>query len=99
MSKRPTMTVMLEKAQASRAEKVQVSLGAPMTKRQRQIFDFIKRHVSKFGFPPTCAEIAESFGFTSCNAAFQHLNLIEKKGYIKRDSNVARAIRIIEEPA
>ncbi len=57
--------------------------------------DFIIDRQDKAGMPPTVREIAEHFGFKSPNNARQHLELIEKKGCIKRDPGKARGIHIL----
>ena len=63
-----------------------------LTKRQQQILDLIKTHISDFGLPPTRADIARTLGFKSPNAAEQHLRAIEKKGFIKILSGASRGI-------
>ena len=67
-----------------------------LTKRQEEILDLIKSHISDFGFPPTRADIANTLGFKSPNAAEQHLRAIEKKGYIKILSGASRGIVLSE---
>ena len=63
-----------------------------LTKRQQQILDLIKTHISDFGLPPTRADIARTLGFKSPNAVEQHLRAIEKKGFIKILSGASRGI-------
>ena len=63
-----------------------------LTKRQQQILDLIKTHISEFGLPPTRADIARTLGFKSPNAAEQHLRAIEKKGFINILSGASRGI-------
>ena len=63
-----------------------------LTKRQEEILNLIKSHISDFGFPPTRADIARTFGFKSPNAAEQHLRAIEKKGFISILSGASRGI-------
>ena len=63
-----------------------------ITKRQEEILNLIKSHISDFGFPPTRADIARTFGFKSPNAAEQHLRAIEKKGFISILSGASRGI-------
>ena len=63
-----------------------------LTKRQQQILDLIKTHISDYGLPPTRADIARTLGFKSPNAAEQHLRAIEKKGFIKILSGASRGI-------
>ena len=67
-----------------------------LTKRQEEILNLIKSHISDFGFPPTRADIAKSLGFKSPNAAEQHLRAIEKKGFIKILSGASRGIVLSE---
>ena len=67
-----------------------------LTKRQEEILDLIKSHISDFGFPPTRADIANTLGFKSPNAAEQHLRAIEKKGFIKILSGASRGIVLSE---
>ncbi|MBN1347531.1 MAG: transcriptional repressor LexA [Phycisphaerae bacterium] len=62
-----------------------------LTPRQRNVLDFILDR-RRDGSVPTVREIAEHFGFSSPNAAAQHLKLIEKKGYIRLLKGRARGI-------
>ena len=63
-----------------------------LTKRQEEILNLIKTHILDLGFPPTRADIANTLGFKSPNAAEQHLRAIEKKGFIKILSGASRGI-------
>ena len=56
---------------------------AELTQRQRQVLQFILARQRRTGSVPTIREIAAHFGFSSPNAAAQHLKLIEKKGFIR----------------
>ena len=67
-----------------------------LTKRQEEILNLIKSHITDFGFPPTRADIAKTLGFKSPNAAEQHLRAIEKKGFIKILSGASRGIVLSE---
>lgn len=95
MTKKRTPIAMAERASARRAKVNSTREALSLTKRQREVLDFIKVHIQRFSFPPTIKEIAEAFGFGSFNAAYQHVLAIEKKGAIKRDANYARAITVI----
>ncbi len=66
-----------------------------LTKRQKQIFDFIIKNINKIGFPPSINEIQTKFLFKSPNAVQDHLKLLEKKGYITRHPNKSRGIEIL----
>ena len=63
-----------------------------LTKIQIKILDFIINQKVEIGIPPTLAEIAENFGYKNRSTVQQHLQAIEKKGYIKRNSKKARSI-------
>ena len=67
-----------------------------LTKRQEEILNLIKFHLSNLGFPPTRADIAKSLGFKSPNAAEQHLRALEKKGFVKILPGASRGIVLID---
>lgn len=66
-----------------------------LTKRQQQIFDFILSNIDKFGYPPTIPEIQHKFSFKSPNAAQDHLEALERKGYIARRPHKSRGLEIL----
>jgi repressor LexA len=66
----------------------------PLTRRQQDIFDFIRAQIASNGMPPTRAEIAAAFGFASPNAAESHLRALAHKGAILLESGSARGIRL-----
>ena len=66
-----------------------------LTKRQREIFNYIQRCIQN-GYPPTIREIGSQFGFSE-KAAHDHLNALEKKKYIERQEGKPRAISILKE--
>jgi repressor LexA len=68
-----------------------------LTDRQRQVFDFICEVLRADNRPPTVREIAENFGFQSPKAATDHLDALERKGYIRRRNRKARNIEVREE--
>ena len=71
-----------------------------LTKRQNDVFHFLREHIEKNGFPPTIQEICNKFGFASTNGVSQLLQALEKKGYIERVSKGAsRGIRILDDSA
>lgn len=71
----------------------------PLTPRQAQILELIKRNIIDTGMPPTRAEIAIYFGFKSANAAEEHLKALAKKGHIEIMPGTSRGIKLIEEIA
>ncbi|MGD2174369.1 MAG: transcriptional repressor LexA [Candidatus Brocadiaceae bacterium] len=68
-----------------------------LTKRQREVFDFICDVMREETRPPTVREIADHFGFRSPKAATDHLDALERKGYIRRRNRKARNIEVREE--
>ncbi|MCU5745590.1 transcriptional repressor LexA [Staphylococcus sp. SQ8-PEA] len=68
-----------------------------LTKRQNEIFDFIKNVVQNKGYPPSVREIGEAVGLASSSTVHGHLSRLEEKGYIRRDPTKPRAIEIVNE--
>ncbi|WP_372870079.1 transcriptional repressor LexA [Shewanella sp.] len=66
----------------------------PLTPRQAEILDLIKRNIAETGMPPTRAEIATRLGFKSANAAEEHLKALAKKGCIEIMPGTSRGIRL-----
>lgn len=72
----------------------------PLTPRQQEILDLIKRHIQETGMPPTRIDIANELGFRSANAAEEHLKALARKGAIEMLPGTSRGIRVIDdEPA
>ncbi len=67
-----------------------------LTKRQQQIFEFILSNIDKFGYPPSIPEIQEKFAFKSPNAVKDHLEALERKGYIARRPHKSRGLEILK---
>src|ERR687892_387775 len=66
-----------------------------LTKRQQEIFDFIKRYSSKHGYPPTVRDIGKAIGLTSSSTVHAHLANLERLGLLKRDPAKPRAIEVL----
>ncbi len=64
------------------------------TARQQAVFEFIKQHILKKGFPPTVREVAGHFGFASPLSAQLHINALVKKGFIRKSPFKQRTIEI-----
>jgi repressor LexA len=65
-----------------------------LTPTQQKILNFVRKTVQKTGFPPTRTEIAEAFGYSSANAAQEHLRTLERKGAIELTPSASRGIRL-----
>ena len=67
----------------------------PLTKRQREILNFLEVYNSENGYAPSFEEIASQFKYNSLATVHEHLSNLERKGYIKRSYNESRAIEIL----
>ena len=65
-----------------------------LTRRQKEILDFVTEFIDQNGYSPSMEEIAEHFHFASLNAVFKHLEALESRGHLHRDSNRARSIQL-----
>lgn len=66
-------------------------------RRQKQILDFIKQYIEKYGYSPTLGEIAESIGVSSLATIHEHLQALVQKGVIKRFEGAVRGIEVIDQ--
>ena len=71
----------------------------PLTKRQREILNYLGSYSEQHGYAPSFEEIAEHFGYSSLATVHEHLSNLERKGYIKRSYNESRAIEILPSEA
>ena len=67
-----------------------------LTKRQQEIFDFIKAYSSKHGYPPTVRDIGKAVGLASSSTVHAHLANLEKVGLLRRDPTKPRAIELLD---
>jgi repressor LexA len=67
-----------------------------LTKRQQEIFDFIKRYSARYGYPPTVRDIGKAVGLASSSTVHQHLSNLEKIGLLRRDPSKPRAIELLD---
>ena len=70
-----------------------------LTKRQREIFDFIRRYAAKYGYPPTVREIGKAVGLHSSSTVHAHLANLEKAGLLRRDPSKPRALELLMDKA
>lgn len=67
-----------------------------LTKKQQQVFDYIKQEVKEKGYPPSVREICEAVNLKSTSTVHGHLERLERKGFIRRDPTKPRAIEITD---
>ncbi len=70
-----------------------------LTKRQQEIFEFIKRYSSEHGYPPTVRDIGKAIGLTSSSTVHAHLANLEKLGVLRRDPTKPRALELLGQAA
>ena len=67
-----------------------------LTKRQQEIFDFIKKYSARYGYPPTVRDIGKAVGLASSSTVHAHLANLEKVGLLRRDPSKPRAIELLD---
>jgi repressor LexA len=70
-----------------------------LTKRQQEIFEFIKRYSAINGYPPTVRDIGKAVGLASSSTVHAHLANLEKIGLLRRDPTKPRAIELLDRAA
>ena len=67
----------------------------PLTKRQKEILDYIGAFIDEQGYAPSFEEIAEHFGYSSLATVHEHLSNLERKGYIRKSYNESRSVELV----
>jgi len=70
-----------------------------LTKRQQEIFDFIQKYASRYGYPPTVREIGKAVGLASSSTVHAHLANLQKSGLLRRNPTKPRAIEVMLDKA
>src|ERR671916_3475351 len=76
-----------------------MDIGKDLTKRQQEIFDFIKKYSAGHGYPPTVRDIGKAVGLASSSTVHAHLANLEKVGLLRRDPTKHRAIELLDRAA
>jgi repressor LexA len=71
-------------------------MGIKLTKRQKEILDFIKKFSLKHGYSPSYREIGEYFELRSPATIHDHIQTLKNKGYLKSGFNESRSIELVE---
>lgn len=69
--------------------------GVFLTKRQKELFDYIQAYLARNGYAPTLEEIGAHFKLSSLATVHKHLSNLEEKGLIRRTWNHSRAIELV----
>ena len=67
----------------------------PLTKRQKEILDFLEEFQGENGYSPSFEEIARHFNYTSLATVHEHLENLRQKGYIRKSYNASRSIELV----
>jgi repressor LexA len=73
-----------------------VDIGKELTKRQQEIYDFIRKYSAKYGYPPTVRDIGKAVGLASSSTVHAHLANLEKVGVLRRDPSKPRALELLD---
>src|SRR3712207_5824472 len=76
-----------------------MDIGRELTKRQQEIFDFIKSYSARYGYPPTVRDIGKAVGLASSSTVHAHLANLEKAGLLRRDPSKPRALELLDKAA
>jgi repressor LexA len=66
-----------------------------LTKRQKQILDYLDSFIEVNGYSPSFEEIADNFGYSSLATVHEHLTNLERKGYLRKDYNKSRSLELV----
>ncbi|MBI2600185.1 transcriptional repressor LexA [Candidatus Daviesbacteria bacterium] len=66
-------------------------------RRQKEILDFLKQYINKYGYSPTLGEIADAMGVSSLATIHEHLQTLVQKGVIKRFEGAVRGIEVLDQ--
>lgn len=70
-----------------------------LTRRQREIYDFIRSFVAERGYSPSLEEIGEAFGLSSVATVHKHVHHLVEKGYVRKSWNRSRSVEPVERAA
>jgi repressor LexA len=73
-------------------------LVAMITKRQKELLDYVRGYIAKHGYAPTLEEIGRHFSLASLATVHKHLTNLERKGRIRRQANQSRALEVVPDP-
>ena len=74
----------------------ELTLLHKLTRKQKEILEFIIQEIDNKNYPPSVREICSAFNLRSSSTAHSHLVALEKKGFIKRDPAKPRALELLE---
>jgi repressor LexA len=70
----------------------------PLTKRQREILNYLQEFIQQHGYAPSLEEIGRRFGLSSLATVHKHLTNLQDKGFIRRSWNRSRSVELVSAP-
>lgn len=70
----------------------------PLTKRQREILDYVRGFIGQHGYAPSYREIGEYFGLRSSATVAEHVETLKSKGYLEGEGGASRSLMVAEDP-
>jgi repressor LexA len=70
-----------------------------LTRRQKQVFDFLVGFINRHGYSPSFEEIGAGLELSSLATVHKHMQTLEKKGFIRRGYNQSRSVEVVAVPA
>ena len=70
-------------------------MALPLTKRQREILDYLGEFIQQHGYAPSLEEIGRRFGLSSLATVHKHLTNLQEKGFIRRAWNRSRSVELV----
>jgi len=67
-----------------------------LSSRQERIIDFIREFTAEYGYPPSIRQIGNEVGISSTSVVSYNLNVLQRKGYITRTSEISRGVRLVD---
>ena len=67
-----------------------------LTKRQKEILDFVREHLDREGYAPTLQEIGDRFGLSSPATVYKHVEQLVQKGYLRKAPHQGRGIQLVD---
>lgn len=71
-------------------------MNAPLTKKQADFLSFLEKYLQERGYPPTVRESMDGLGLSSTSIVKKYFDILERKGYIRRQFHRPRAIEIVD---
>lgn len=72
------------------------SQGEPLTDQQRRVFRYVKQYINEEGYAPLYREIQQGVDLSNVGLVYKNLQALEKKGYIHKEQNTKRGIRLTD---